>query len=159
MRFVPVPRDPFNPGNLQSLATESGRYRLEVNRVMFGYRVQLVKVDPTATDEIDYGREWSLLVDYCAGASREWVEMLCAVLQKILLTLPETLDNDDYRAMFPTYRVRPMYRDLECFLKLLKLAGMERQPDFSDIEQITFDMERHLALNERLGQPLQMAQK
>jgi|GEM_PF-3835091 len=115
MQFTPAPRDPENPCNVQAWQSENGTWRLEVERVIFGYRVQLRDArqhQPCA------------VVDYCAGASTTWVEALVNVLQRILTIVPDFLPEATMQKLFPRATVRPMAMDLVCWHELLRMANL-----------------------------------
>lgn len=131
MQFFPAPFDVDNPLNVQAWANESGTWRLEINRVMFGYRVQTRRGN---------ARDSSYIVDYCAGNSEEWVEALATVVMSILRLQPDTLSEQQMLHLFPRYSVRPMKRDVVCWALLCEMAGIEPDQPIQEVGDVVFNI-------------------
>lgn len=133
MQFTPAPIDPENPINVQAWHDETRTWRLEVNRVFFGYRVQLMHV-------YTHGSYPDVVLDYCAGADRTWVEALATVMSKALAPVPADVHHGQLHYWFPGYKRRPMHRDLTCWAGLCQLAGVDPARDLEDIAELEFDV-------------------
>jgi hypothetical protein len=144
MRFTPCPRDLTYTGNIQSWQSETGVYQLRFNRVIFGYRVQLMA-------QSDYSDEWGVVGDYCAGASVEWMEIIHLLMQKILLRVPESTHRHKLETIWPRHTARPMSQDMKCLAQLVDLAGGIKTLDFSDLAQVTVDLEAHLEVEHNMA--------
>ena len=128
MEFTPALLDPDNPANVQAWASDTGRWRIEVNRVMYGYRVNLL---------LGIGKSYE--VDYCAGNSAEWVEALVTVVMSILRLWPEQMLLAEMYPVFPIASVKPIAKNVVCWALLCERAGVEPDTPIGQIGDVTFD--------------------
>ena len=119
MEFSPCDRDAENNYNVRSWASENDKFRLELNRVIFGSRVMLRQ-----TGNMGYS------LDYCAGANEQWQEALVNVLRVILREIPEDTPLYQLERMFPRWTIRPMYKDETCWNALLGMAKIDQRDVF-----------------------------
>jgi len=76
------------------------RWELGFTQMIFGVRVRFGRVG-----------EMTVVLDYCAGASRLHQLELLRLVMTILLPLPETVAIRDLEAVFPRCVVKPIFND------------------------------------------------
>lgn len=118
MHFKKTSNDDTDTSIKETWASESGRFLIEVRRVMFGCRVS-----------IRQGNDFFYHVDYCFGNNQMWIEAGVVTLARILECYDEaTLDLNGLTGILPRYTVRPMLKDPQCWAELTRLAGVSEDP-------------------------------
>jgi hypothetical protein len=135
MTFSPAPYETGNPVNVQRWADETGAWSINVERVAFGYRVQLHHNLPM------FGCP-DVVLDYCAGAHTEWVEALVTVLRESLRPIPASWSTGQVYQAYPRYKVRPMLKDEACWRELCRLAQVDHTLPVDEIADVDFDRTR-----------------
>jgi hypothetical protein len=112
--------------------SEGGSWRIEVNQVLFGYRVQLARRDDVPP-ALGRGPWTSYEADYCLGTSRLALRLFPEMIMRILygqdhVERPDLRFDEDPIVPFvrglPKQVRRPMANDPECWAKFCELAGV-----------------------------------
>ena len=98
--------------DVRKFISTSGRWELGVCRMIYGARVRL-----------GIAGESFCVLDYCGGNDPEVLENLLRLVMTILLTVPEELDHQRVAAIFPTYKIKPIVLDQQCWATLESLAA------------------------------------
>lgn len=92
--------------------SDSGRWRLGVRRVLFGWRVFC-----------DLRGETHYCLDYCCGADLLTVHLILLLVARSLYSVGEPVCSRDLTRLFPTETVKPVFpKDKDCYIKLLEMS-------------------------------------
>lgn len=114
MQFKKDHNDATDDNILQTWTSETGAWRVEVYRVMFGARVRA-----------RHGLVWSYSVDYCFGPNQQWIEAGAVAIMRILEGLAETAEPAEVEQIMPMYNSRPMARDPRTWRLLCEMARVD----------------------------------
>jgi len=92
----------------------SGRWELGFRRMLFGVRVSLAKVGAGGC-----------CIDYCAADDKGFALILLATVVQILERYPEEVSDLQLRQDFPTYDIKPINKDPQCWARLQAMAGAD----------------------------------
>lgn len=101
MKFISKDTDPELFYRMES---DDGRIEIGVYPVIFGFRVR-----------VGYTGYGCYELDYCAGDKIQDIEALYSAVLTILTKYSGNFN------VFPAQKVKPMYNDPECWVKLLEL--------------------------------------
>lgn len=113
MHFSPAP--PNEVFTEHRWLSETGRWELGLQPVIFGVRVQLALVG-------DMGPT----LNYCAGANRGQILQLLVTVVQALERYPESSSRTEIAQAFPDYTIKPIFNDPTCWTRLQEMA--QQQP-------------------------------
>jgi hypothetical protein len=87
-------------------------WEVQINPVLFGFRVHVCHRDEPST----------YLCDYCAGDQRHWVKAIAMTVIEILSGFEEDAHPRVVESIFPPQQIKPMSCDPVCWGKLCTLA-------------------------------------
>jgi hypothetical protein len=111
MQFHQVEREPGDY-NLELWESETNIWQVRLDKVMYGCRVHVT--------------QRGLLyfqTDYCAGSDPIWHNVLLGIIRVIMSKYQEEISFSELEKIWPRWRIRPMFNDLQCWHNLCEMAG------------------------------------
>jgi hypothetical protein len=109
MRLIQTRPDP-DTGLYSCFSSENKVWNLGVYPVLFGLRIRAYRADSAGVS-----------VDYCAGADGDFLMVLFNTISKILMQLPEEIQDYQLEALLPFCEKKPICND-DKWPELLELA-------------------------------------
>lgn len=113
---------------------EESKIEVGIYPVLFGWRVQAGKLK----DDAYY-------LDYCCGSTANMVQ----VVQSLVIAILEK--NDANWLIFPHQKVKPVFNDMDCFMKLFRLAGEHDKVEIPDLIDLRKEIMSSICKDSEIG--------
>ena len=99
-------------------ASENNVWEIGLRPMLYGVRVSVGRINP------EYGYALVYTLDYCAGDDQGFILNLWATVLILMTALPECVSPQQLKGLFPTYRVKPINKDPDCWERLQQLVRL-----------------------------------
>lgn len=100
-------------------ASENNIWEIGLRPMLYGVRVSVGRINPECGCALVY------TLDYCAGDDEDFLLNLLATLLILMTALPESILPQQLERLFPTYQIKPINKDPDCWKRLQQLARLD----------------------------------